>query len=212
MIDDFLEIGMKITIGVQRESSEYFFPSKIEDIKLDCVVLSMPMKRGRTFFIGIDEKINIYFSKRGSFYCMEGKVESKHYNPIPVISAYPLRFPYKKQKRSYFRLKTALKIFIKMIDSDDWSKVYTRDISAGGIKCSHSQMLEKGSSVEVKIPNILGETVLKAVVVRSEKNSARNVNAYDIAIQFTEIDEAIRDKIVKYILTKQRELRSKGIE
>lgn len=212
MSDDFLEIGMKVTIEVQRENGEYFFPSKVEDIKLSCVVLSMPMKRGRTFFVGIDEKINIYFSKRGSFYCIEGKVEDKQYNPIPVITMYPLSPPYKKQKRSYYRLRVSLKIHIKLPNSDNWIQGYTRDVSAGGMKFSHFQVIEKGSIIEVIIPDVLGETVLKAVVVRTEENSNRHINTYDIAIEFIEMDEQIRDKIVKYILARQRELRSKGIE
>ena len=208
----FLEIGMKVTIEVQRENGEYFFPSKVEDIKLSCVVLSMPMKRGRTFFVGIDEKINIYFSKRGSFYCIEGKVEDKQYNPIPVIAMYPLSPPYKKQKRSYFRLQISLIIHIKLSGSDDWIQRYTRDISAGGMKFSNSKVIQKGSNIEVIIPDVLGETVLKAAVVRTEGNSNRHINTYDIAIEFIEMDEQIRDKIVKYILARQRELRSKGIE
>lgn len=62
------------------------------------------------------------------------------------------------------------------------------------------------------VPEILGEMVLKAVVVRTERNSARKINVYDIAIEFIEMDEHIRDKIVKFILTKQRELRVKGVE
>lgn len=212
MRDDFLEIGMRITIEVQRENIEHFFPSKIEDIKLDYVVLSMPMKKGRIFFVGIDEKINIYFSKRGSFYCMEGIVRDKQYSPIPVITMYSLSPPYKKQKRSYFRLKTSCTIHIKLKGSDDWLQAYTRDISAGGIKFSHSAPIKKGSIIEVVIPDILGETILKAAVVRTEKNNIRNVNVHDIAIKFVDIEEAMRDKIVKYILTKQRELRSKGVE
>lgn len=44
MSEGFLKIGMKVTIEVQRENVEYFFSSKVEDINLERIVLSMPMK------------------------------------------------------------------------------------------------------------------------------------------------------------------------
>lgn len=208
----FLEIGMKVTIEVQREDEGLFFPSKVEDINSDGIILSMPMKNGRTYFIGFDEQINIYFSKRDSFYCMEGIVKDKQYNPIPVITMYPLSPPYKKQKRSYFRLQISLEIHIKLSGSDEWIQRYTHDISAGGIKFSNSEALQKGSNIEVMIPDILGETVLKATVVRTEQDIARHINVHDIAAEFAEIDEQICDKLIKFILAKQRELMEKGIE
>lgn len=134
MFDGFLEIGMKVTIEVKKENGEYFFPSKIEDIYVNSITLSMPMKGGRTFFISVDEKINIYFSRKGSFYCIEGTVKDKQYKPIPVIRMRPLGSPYKKQKRSYFRLKVSLPIHIKLWGTEDMFLRYTRDLSAGGIK------------------------------------------------------------------------------
>lgn len=72
-------------------------------------------------------------------------------------------------------------------------------------------MIEKGANLEVKIPDILGEKAIKASVIRTEKENIREINKYDIAIEFLDIDEQERDKIVKFILAKQRELRQKGL-
>ncbi|NLU09625.1 MAG: pilus assembly protein PilZ [Tepidanaerobacter acetatoxydans] len=212
MSGGFLEIGMKVTLGIQRENEECFFPSKVEDIISDCIVLGMPIKEGRTFFVSLDEKINVYFPKKGSFYCLEGLIEDKKYDPIPVITIHPISLPYKKQKRSYFRLKISLKTYVKLPNSDDWIQVYTRDISAGGAKFSYSSMIKEGSIIEVIVPDILDDMSLKSKVVRTEKNCERHINIYDIAIKFIEIDKSTCDKIVKFIFAKQRELMEKGIE
>ena len=211
MFDNFLEIGMKVIIEIKRENGELFFPSKIEDIYPNSILLGMPMKGGRTFFIGINEKINIYFSRKDSFYCIEGIVEDKKYEPIPVIKMHPLGLPYKKQKRNYFRLKVSLPIHIKLFGTEETFLRYTRDLSAGGIKFAHSKTIEKGADLEVKIPDILGEKAIKASVVRTERDDIREVNKYDIAIKFVDIDERSQDKIIKFILAKQRELRQKGL-
>jgi len=213
MLEDFLEIGMKIIIEVKRDSGDLFFSSKIEDLTSEEIILGMPMKGGRTFFIGNDEEINIYFSKKGSFYCLEGKVIEKQYEPLPIIKMIPINSPYKKQKRSYFRLKIALPITIKICDTEDTFIRYTRDISAGGIKFAHSNLIEVGTNLEVKIPDILGDKiVIKASVIRTEYDSTREVNKYDIALKFLDISDKIRDEIVKFILAKQRELRKNGVE
>ncbi|WP_213975283.1 flagellar brake protein [Tepidanaerobacter acetatoxydans] len=212
MSDSFLEIGTKVTLGIQRENAECFFPSKVEDIISDRIVLGMPIKEGRTFFVGLDEKINVYFSKKGSFYCLEGLIEDKKYDPIPVITIHPICLPYKKQKRSYFRLKISLKTYIKSPDFDEWIKVYTRDISAGGAKFSYPSLIKEGSILEVTFPDILPEMSLMSRVLRTEKNRDRHINTYDVAVEFIEIDESICDKIVKFIFAKQRELMEKGID
>jgi len=214
MFEDFLEIGMKVIIEVKRENdTDMFFNSKIEDITTNEVILDMPMKGGITYSIDIDEDINIYFSRKDSFYCIEGKVTDRQYVPIPIIKMLPLSSPYKKQKRNYFRLKISLPINVKISGTGETFSRYTRDISAGGIKFSHSDLIELGTMLEVAIPDILGDdTAIKAKVIRTEHDDRRKINRYDIAIEFEEVDERTRDIIIKFILAKQRELRKNGLE
>lgn len=213
MFEDFLEVGMKVIIEVKRDSGDLYFSSKIEDLSSEDLTLGMPMRGGRSYFISIDENINIYFSRKGSFYCIEGKVIEKQYRPIPIIKILPLSSPYKKQKRSHYRLRISLHIQVKIGDEEDVFLRHTRDISAGGIKFSHSDLIEVGTNLEVTIPDILGNnTAIKAIVRRAEYDSTREINRYDIAIEFLEIDERTRDKIVKFLLAKQRQLRKIGLE
>lgn len=203
---------MRVSIGVKISETKYYFSSKIEDLEEDNIILNMPMRLGRIFFLGINEKIYIYFSKKGSYYCLEGKVVDKKYDPIPVISVKPLKEPYKEQKRSYFRLEITLKALIKINNCDNWHESYTRDLSAGGVRLSFSNKIKKGSIIQLKIPEILGDEVLKAIVVRMQKHSLKPKRYYDIAAMFIEVNEQTQDKIVKYLLAEQRELRKKGIE
>lgn len=211
MNDAVFRIGMKVTIGVLRENEEIYLPSKVENIETDGLVLSMPIKRRSIFFVAIGEKINVYFPKRGSFYCMEAKVEKKDYCPLPLITVFPLGRPFKMQKRKYFRLQTPLKIYFKLSDTEVWNKVYVCDISAGGIKFPLNHRLKSGKQIEVRIPNILDDNVLKAVIVRLEEKQDRTIFPYDIAIKFIDIDDGTRDKIVKYLFRKQMKLIKKGI-
>ena len=152
------------------------------------------------------------FSRKGSFYCLEAVVEEKQYYPIPIIATRPLRPPYKKQKRDYFRLKIILNIQIRTSDCEKWVEGYTRDISGGGAKICLPQKIKKGSIIEILIPEILGKKILKAVVVRTGIDTLNLAKTNDMAIQFIEINENIRDKIIKFILAKQRILREKGLE
>lgn len=204
---------MKVTLGIFNDDAEHFFPSKVEDVLTDHIILGMPMKQGRIYYIEKGEKINIYFPFKTSFYCMEGLVEGKQYEPIPVIIVRPIGEPCKKQNRNYFRLNIALKAYIKLPDCKNPIKVYTKDISAGGVKFSSSLFIKEGTLTEIMIPEILDDLWLRAIIVRTEKNyQAQHPNKYYIAAQFTEIDEYAQDAIAKFIFSTQRKLIRKGIK
>lgn len=207
----FLEIGMKVSIGIRRDDKEWFFSSKVEDIKHEHIDLSMPMKSGQIFFVGLEEKVFIYFTKRDSFYCLEGKVENRQFLPIPIITIKPLKPPYKEQKRSYFRLKVTLQTQVRISENDKWIKGYIQDISAGGTRFSFPKGIKKGRIIELIVPAISCDMIFKAMVLRTEKDTFSELNPYEIAVKFVDIEEDTRDRIVRFILTEQRKLRKKGL-
>lgn len=194
-----------------REKKKYCFSSKVEDISSNYIILGMPMKSGRTFHTYIKERIYIYFSRKDSFYCIDGLVDKKRYTPIPVIFVTPITSPYKNQKRKYFRLKFSLPIHLKTDEGEEWQDAYSQDISAGGAMIYFDKKIKPGCQLEVKIPSILGDVVFKAKILRCEKEPIREINPYNIALQFLDLEANHRDEIVKFLLDEQRKLRKKGL-
>jgi len=211
LLNDFLEIGQRVTIEIAREDKSYFFSSKIEDLRSDRILIGMPMKSGRAFNTHVTEKIMVYFSNKHSFYCIDCTVEEKKYTPLPLLVLRPLDVPYKHQKRGYFRLEISLKVNLQTSENDRWLDGFTLNISASGAMIVFSQDIAKGSFINIRIPDILGDMIIRAKVIRNEKDLIREINPYNIALQFMDLEETEQDQIVKTLLEKQRKLRKKGL-
>jgi c-di-GMP-binding flagellar brake protein YcgR len=202
---------MKVNIEVEGEQENSFFPSKVEDVEPEKLVLSMPMKKNMIYFMAINEPIKIYFLKGDFLYCINGKVINKTYSPVPLLTVQLLGKPYKNQRREYFRLKISLDASAKVSDGDRYVNGRTRDLSAGGALLLLPEEIKKGDVIELRLSINSKDLDLKALVVRSEKDPERRVNPYNVAVQFMEIDNNQRDVIIKFLLSEQRKLRKKGL-
>lgn len=80
------------------------------------------------------------------------------------------------------------------------------NISAGGLSVASEVCFEPGETVEIRL--MLPSTTyvifyLYGNVVKVERESS---GLYQIAVEFTEIDEDIRDRIAKHVFERQREI------
>ena len=110
------------------------------------------------------------------------------------------------QKRSFFRLKLGLRVFVKKIFFDKesnsyavpktWKIVKTKDISASGVFVffSVSERVKKGDKflIKFKIPKFKENIYLIGNVVRVEDNG--------FALHYIVMDEFSKDKLVNAFL------------
>lgn len=87
----------------------------------------------------------------------------------------------------------------------------TTDLSGGGLMFRCNTVMKLGEQIEITV--FLGEETVKAVgkVVRFVQMPAHTKYKYSVGLEFTEINEKERDKIIKYIFKKQLEFRKKGL-
>lgn len=210
-MNSFLEIGMKVSIEVVGKEKNRFFPSKIEDIKSGNLVVGMPIKGNSIIGIPLNSIIHLNFLQKDTIYRLDCLVLRKRYNPIPVLILEPLGFPYRHQRRDYFRVNVNIDVMVTIIDDDKCLKGTIKNISGSGALLALPEYIKKGKMLLLKYPieNKILES--KAEVVRVEKDNLRRINPYDIAVNFSDISEDTRDALIKFALTVQRELRKKGI-
>ncbi len=202
---------MKIGIQVYRGETKLNFASKIEDLVDDNIIISMPMQSNRIFYTHIDEIIRLFFPKKDSLYCADCVVIGKTYKPVPVLKLKMLGNPYKNQRRDYFRLDLSTKIRVKLPSTQDVINGVTLNLSGSGALIVSDCSFNKGDIVEVKIPAVSDDLLLKAEVVRCQTDFTRKVKPYSIAMKYIEINERQRDIIIKFLLREQRRLRKKGL-
>lgn len=214
MRENFFEIGMKVQLELESDDERQSFPSKIEDLDGKNLVIGMPIKANYIYFVSLNEVVYVYFSRKDSFYRLECEVIRKRYEPIPVLILKPIRQPYKYQRRSFFRIDITLDVKVILMKNDEPDESIegkTKDISGNGALLALPKNLKKGELVKLKI-KIKNKTLfLKAKVIRSYKNESRQVNPYNVAVHFIDIDEKTQDAVVKFTLEEQRKLRKKGL-
>ncbi|ADL07881.1 flagellar brake protein [Thermosediminibacter oceani] len=205
-----LEVGMKVEIEVIRDDQNITLPTKVEDFDGDRILLGMPFFEGKLFFLKSDELVRIYYAKNSSFYFVKARVVDKKYAPIPIIAVELLGPPEKNQRRGYFRLQVSLNVKIRPEGTENWINAYVIDLSASGAMIYFRKEIEKGQIVEIKLQLDSKELNLKAKVVRITKDPGRRISPYNMGVQFIDIEEHIRDEIIKFVLSEQRKLRKKG--
>lgn len=212
----FLKVGTKIDI-FKKENRKNFYPSQVlEIIEPDELVIRGPMKKTQLVLLHKGEEIEIsyYVENKGRF-IFTAKVISRELNKMYTLRIKKISEIRKIQLRNYYRLPVTLEIEkIFPVISDD-NKVFVekceaKDISGGGLKlyCNYQHVVGDEVYLKFKLENKLIDA--KAKVVRIEEIENLNYK-YCIGITFVDIEEQIRDFIVKYIFEQQRILRFKGL-
>jgi len=119
--------------------------------------------------------------------------------------------PENPQRREFYRMALETDIYYKPMDApkeEEYRKLKTTDLSAGGFRCRSEIKLEEGEFLNCML--IAGYEALP-VTARILKSlpDAGNPDLYDTRAIFYELDDQIRDRVVKYIFSKQRQAQSK---
>lgn len=204
-------VGMKLNMEVERGKENFYFTSKIEDIESGALVLDIPMKDNRLFHVSLNESVKIHFNKGDSFYYFIGEIIAKKYIPIPVLYIKPVSPFIKNQRRDFFRIKITMKTKVNLIESNESFNGFIRDLSGGGALITTDRELKNGTVLNLQISLMSNNFDIKSRVVRSwyEKHP-RQSGVHYAAVQFVEIDKAVQDEIIKFILTEQRKMIKKG--
>jgi c-di-GMP-binding flagellar brake protein YcgR len=118
------------------------------------------------------------------------------------------------QKRNFVRLDVMFTIEYYKIDDDVLEpqifKATSRDISGGGMRFHSKEIIELDTELEMKL-NLTSHNQVSVCgkVVRCFPMDT--IPGYSIGVEFILLDKKDREKIIKFIFDRQRELRQKGL-
>jgi len=93
------------------------------------------------------------------------------------------------------------------LEKDGYARLTTMDMSAGGFKCKSETKIEAGTYLDCLI--IVEDDVLPAIVQILSSNAYEDdSDLYDIRALFYKISDPSRDRLLKYIFYKQRQIQS----
>ncbi len=222
-----MPIGQSCTVRLTREGAQNLF-SSIQDINEEGILIALPTdERGIPVLIRNGEVIEVSLIAGLGRIGFLTKVDRPIKEPLPMLKLHPPTNIFKVELRKYYRVPVHLpfRAFVatEVFDSDmnsRWVKNFALppeeakvtgtvlDISGGGIYAVTKKDLEKGDVLLVEL-SVSGEFELRDVAARVVRktmaNPERKLLGY--GMEFINIDEKDREKVIRYVFKRQRELR-----
>jgi len=203
-----LEINLNANILVLYE--EKYYKSTVQDVKESDFVINMPVEDGVYLTLDAGDKIIIdYFSEDGFYYEFDAEVISRLVeNKMPMYKISKPDQAIKIQRRNFVRVSLTEDALYKKNGSkeSDWHEGVLLDLSGGGLRIKVKEKTVLGEKIIVKLYCEKESLEIIGKIVRCDKSQS---GEYIWGIEFRDIDERKRDKIVQKVFSvmrKQREL------
>ena len=213
---DPLKVNQPVEIELPNDDKNRY-RSRVESMLADKITVASPLKAGSLIPIIPGTIVKVNYTDNVAIYTFTTEVISQNrQNPPTLTLGQP--FDVKRiQRRNFVRLDAKLAVTLHKVD-ENFAPIgesfagTTVDISGGGSMFGCSTLLHMGEVLESAVYLSENETV-KAIgrVVRFVENPSALRNKYSAGLEFTVIEESERDKIIRYIFNRQRELRRKGL-
>lgn len=203
-----LQPGQKIKIGLNEGNTMY--SSQVQDVSKDGTLLvDTPVYSGHLVPIRVGSIVQvIYFTKQGLF-IFYAKVLNRFSGKLPLLEIMPISGVERLQRRKYFRLEKVIPFTYRIRGEEEKEyKGVIQDISGGGLRCRVDKKLEIGTIIDCSF-TLDEEIQVSGKVVRYEESMEKG---YEVGVCYVDIEERMREKIIRYIFEEQRKIRQKGIE
>ena len=217
MKQDILHVTQKLDIieeDPETLKKEIYF-SRIEDVGEDFVLVTPPFRKGFYLPPRVGRMIAGRVVSNKIPYLFKANLLRYRSEQIPLWEiSMPSSFS-KSQLRENVRLEVSLSVTLEPVPGGEEKvliRTLTRDLSAGGIQVVLLKPLPVGTTVKVMVmvsPDFVLET--QGTIIRLMPPMPP-LDKYVAGIQFGELEPATKQKIIRFIFSKQAELRMKEKE
>lgn len=213
-----LSLGDKIEIELYDSEGERKNPVLVSQyektLKDGSMVIMAPIHAGQLYSIHRGEKIGIVFEKNKELYKFNAEAaERRSGGRILMMRVIPKSGIMHLQRRLFFRLNVVLDVEYRMFiegkvkeeDRGDFKKTVSKDLSGGGICLLSNVKPILNWNVEAKID--VGEEVkFIGKIVRSTPMQNRGSYSYEMGVEFVDIKDTDREKVISFIFDYQRKM------
>jgi c-di-GMP-binding flagellar brake protein YcgR len=219
MLEKVLRINYLVDVLVDDGNKQQIYRSRVEGLDKQSITLANPIKDSVLVPLREGLVVNITFLDDTAIYSFDSVIISRHSGNLPTITVkYPNPTAVKRtQRRNFVRFDTKLKISFNLIKDyiTDYTQTFTGetiDVSGGGLMMATDTDVPKEELVDVQL-ELGSDNVVSAVgrVVRLTDRNDQSNPRYLLGLVFDVIEEKDRDKIIRFIFEKQRELRQRGL-
>lgn len=217
-----LTLGTKLELDLYDETGSRIHPTLVSQFEAvapdNTLEILSPIHEGRIFPVHRQSRMDVIFEKNGDLFKFSAvALERKIVGNLHMLRIKPVTEEEQIQRRYFFRFNCILDLQYRYFDymftppenRGDFEKGITRDISGGGlclgsrVKPEYGWLVEGVLTANQKIP-FIGRVVR---VINVQDKGKFN---YDVGVEFVEITNMDRERIIGFIFDEQRKLLKKG--
>ena len=212
------EPGLAITLEVGGPDESY--PTSVEEVRGEYLVVGTPMKLREYIELPNGQKVMLAVLRRNNPYFFETSVVGMEWNEGQQMTL--LRRP---ADNAGVALRQQVRVNVIIPDGQFWSegpngkfgpvtKGQLVDLSAGGMQVVTKEGLPVGQQVLARftLSREFGHLMVDAKVLRdNERVSDVGVKSHRAHLQFLDLLDRERDTLIKFVFSRERELRQKGV-
>jgi c-di-GMP-binding flagellar brake protein YcgR len=212
------EPGLAATIEIN--GPEEAFPTRIEEVRADYLVVGTPMHRREYVKLPVGQKLLLSVVRRNNPYFFETSVIGEDWSEGQQRTL--LRRP---ADNAGIALREQVRVPVTISDGQFWWEASSGkfgptttgqlvDLSAGGMQVVTKTGLPAAERVLCRftLSRLLGHLMVDARVLRDyERVSDVGVTSHRAHLQFLDMTAKDRDRLIKFVFQRERELRQKGV-
>jgi c-di-GMP-binding flagellar brake protein YcgR len=213
------EPGLAATIEVN--GPEEVFPIRIEEVRADYLLVGTPIQRREYVKLPLGQKLLLSVVRRNNPYFFETTVVGEEWGH----GGQHLTVLRRPADNAGVALRATVRVPVTISDGQFWwegprgkfgptTTGHLVDLSAGGMQVVTRTGLPIGVRVlsRFTLSRQLGHLMVDARVLRAyERTSDVGVTSHRAHLQFVDLPAKDRDRLIKFVFQRERELRQKGV-
>ena len=188
------------------------YKTRIEDMGDKILSLGAPFERGEVVSLREGTKVKLTYWDETAAYSFEGKVLRRIAVPVPMFVVELPNCVTKVQRRSFIRVPALYPVTFQSVTKEGLSDFYQAtmlDLSGGGMRFLTEERVESKALLytHLTLPNGDLRTPVRVCRVNKVEDSKR----YMVAVEFWDLQERERDRIIICIFEIQRAMLKKGL-
>lgn len=206
--EEKLREGLSVALEVSEGKYPGRYQTEIKELTPESITIGVPLHDDQFVPLREGTNIKIYFHDDTSHYCFTSQIIKR------IIGFFTIEYPHqivKVQRREFVRVPIVKELQYQIIRGKQLSEIhkgYMLDLSGGGMLLQTKTEIDQSSLVLLTFKLAKEELQVPAKVIRYTEKGKNN---FQVSVEFYDISERKRDKIIAYIFEIQREMRRKGL-
>ncbi|TGE32631.1 flagellar brake domain-containing protein [Desulfosporosinus sp. Sb-LF] len=207
-----LLLGLKVELSVPEGEYVGTYRTRIEEVGEKILAVGAPYEHGELVPLREGTKVKLTFWDEVAAYSFVGRIMQRIAVPIPMLVLELPDSVAKVQRRSFVRVPAMYPVTFRSVTREGLSDLHKGtmlDISGGGIRFLTEERVENKSLLYVQIALPNGDLQTPVRVCRAEK--VEDSKRYTVSVEFHDLPERERDKVIRCVFDIQRAMRKKGL-